>query len=315
MSHPSTPRAAISLERSVGVPERDTFRSERAETAASMQGDRPRLMWRATADSVTQWIKENSDADVKPEGAPCSLHPLHLHGCESTKWKQQKEKIHNLLLAPQQKLISMLNYSLRQMKDATINVYDWLGIEVWVIVSWGIEPDVCFRAVKTKHCLAIVMLFNYRSIVWLCREGHFCIDEGKKSRDSICEHKKEPAIWPFAWSTSAILSVLKLYKASHESRLSYSLLRYHICEYWCHHTSLISEIHHSPRLCNTLCACTLVIMPFVFSEAVIESEICRNECLADKLIVCSTQWVVHGSRQIELYLYLPQVTGMTWKWV
>lgn len=31
---------------------------------------------------------------------------------------------------------------------------------MWVIVSWGIELDVCLRAVKTKHCLVIVMHFN-----------------------------------------------------------------------------------------------------------------------------------------------------------
>lgn len=102
---------------------------------------------------------------------------LHLHGRESTYWKQKKtDDSQPSLPAPQRKLISMLNYSLCQMKDATINVYDWLGIEVWVIVSWGIELDVCLRAVKTKHCLAIVMHFNYYLIVRLCREGHFCID-------------------------------------------------------------------------------------------------------------------------------------------
>lgn len=71
-----------------------------------------------------------------------------------------------------------------------------------------------------------------------------------------------------------MLSILKLYKTSHESRLSY------ISEYWCHHTSLISEAHHSPRPCNTFSACILMIMPFVFSEAVIECEIYQNESLA-----------------------------------
>lgn len=37
------------------------------------------------------------------------------------------------------------------VKDATINVYERLGVEVWVIVSWRIELDVCLRAVTTKH--------------------------------------------------------------------------------------------------------------------------------------------------------------------
>lgn len=33
------------------------------------------LMWHATVDSVTHQIKENSDADVKAEGAMCFLDP------------------------------------------------------------------------------------------------------------------------------------------------------------------------------------------------------------------------------------------------
>lgn len=36
---------------------------------------------------------------------------------------------------------------------------------MWVIVSWGIELDVCLRAVKTKRRLAIVTHFNYYVIV------------------------------------------------------------------------------------------------------------------------------------------------------
>lgn len=36
---------------------------------------------------------------------------------------------------------------------------------MWVIVLWGVEPDVCLRAVKTKHGLAIVMYFNYYLVV------------------------------------------------------------------------------------------------------------------------------------------------------
>lgn len=44
------------------------------------------------------------------------------------------------------------------MKAATINVYDWLKIQVFVL--WGIDRDVCLRAVKTKRCLAIAVNFN-----------------------------------------------------------------------------------------------------------------------------------------------------------
>lgn len=113
---------------------------------------------RAAVDAVTpEEITENSDTDVKTRRVSVVLFcfvffldPLRGHGSRErpvTKWK-----IHNLVSQRLgTKLISMLNYSLCQMKDATINVYERLGVEVWVIVSWRIELGVCLRAVKTKH--------------------------------------------------------------------------------------------------------------------------------------------------------------------
>ena len=141
----------------------------------------------------------------------------------------------------------MLNYSLCQMKDATINVYDWLGIEVWIIVSRGIELAVCLRAVKTRRCLAIVMHFNYHLIVWLCREGHFLQRLRKKGHVTPVggkwdEGRLSDADRECPWNCI---------RGGHESRLSHSLCRYHICEHWWHHTSLISEINHSAGAFNT----------------------------------------------------------------
>lgn len=69
MSHPPTPRAAISLERSVGVFGRDTFRFDRTETTASMQGD-----WPVSCDESLQILslcESNGDGDLKPEGTLC----------------------------------------------------------------------------------------------------------------------------------------------------------------------------------------------------------------------------------------------------
>lgn len=160
------------LRGSVGVPGRDTFTFERAERAASVQAKR-----RTTADPVTRRIKGSRDADVKPGGAACFFWSLYLHGSWQLELKNNSAPNGRFISPLSQplsiKLISMLNYSLCQMKDATINVYDWLSIEVWVIVSWSIEPDVCVRAVTTKHRLAILMHFNYHLIVWLCPDWHF----------------------------------------------------------------------------------------------------------------------------------------------
>lgn len=64
-----------------------------------------------------------------------------------------------------------------------------------------------------------------------------------------------------------------------------------------------------------------MMMPFVFSKAVIESEIYWNECLAwMSVLQTNLLYVVHtvcssSTKQIELYLSLPQVPDMAWKWV
>lgn len=60
-----------------------------------------------------------------------------------------------------------LDYSLRQMNDGAINVYDGLGLEVGCIVPWSAELNVCSGAIKTSF--ASVLRFNYPLIV-----GHFC---------------------------------------------------------------------------------------------------------------------------------------------
>lgn len=53
------------------------------------------------------------------------------------------------------------------MKDAAINVYDWLGAEVCVTASWGIKQNVCLRLVKTTRRLVIVMHVDYDLIVFI----------------------------------------------------------------------------------------------------------------------------------------------------
>lgn len=50
-----------------------------------------------------------------------------------------------------------------------------------------------------------------------------------------------------------------------------------------------------------------MIMPFVFSEAVIESEIYQNECLAwMNVLQTNALYVVHSVKQIKLLLSLTQ---------
>lgn len=83
----------------------------------------------------------------------------------------------------QQKPISMPNYSLCQMKDATINVYEWLVAAVWVIVSRCIERLVCLRArngqapswgyhvVMFFFCFFLITL-NYLIMVWLIKKNN-----------------------------------------------------------------------------------------------------------------------------------------------
>lgn len=121
------------------------------------------------------------------------------------------------LTASQLKPISTLNYSLREMKDAAINVYEWSGIEVWVIVSWGIELGVCLRAVKTARGPAIVARFNYHSIVWSRRQRHFWTLLRQSHKTQFVGLRKRLS------SYTASGSVLKSNKGSLESPLSYSL--------------------------------------------------------------------------------------------
>lgn len=88
---------------------------------------------------------------------------------------------------------------------------------------------------------------------------HFCTYEAKVISLNL---------WKSEGCCHANAIVFKLQKARCESWPSYSLKRYYICEYLCHHTSLISEIHHSWGSFNSFWACTMMIMPFVFPDAV-----------------------------------------------
>lgn len=61
----------------------------------------------------------------------------------------------------------VLHYSLCQMNDGAINVYDRLDLKVGSIVPWSTELNVCLGAIKTSF--VSVLHLNYRLIV-----GHFC---------------------------------------------------------------------------------------------------------------------------------------------
>lgn len=156
--------------RSVGVPGRDTSRIERAGRAASMPAK-----WWATADSVIRQIKGNGDADVKPEGAPCLLAPYIFMVHESTNWKQpiREWKIYNLLCQP---FILVLNYILCQMKDATINVYDWLAIEVRGYCFMGHWAPHLFKGCKDEALSCRCHAFQLPLDCLIMWGGHFSTD-------------------------------------------------------------------------------------------------------------------------------------------
>lgn len=104
-----------------------------------------------------------------------------------------------------------------------------------VIVSWGIEPAVLFKGCKdaASSCL-LTTPFDY------CPEGQFCQvesesfpDESAKCHDTARGQPTHPPL--------------------PAGRRSHSLLRRHICEYWWHRTSLISETHHTREPAIDLC--------------------------------------------------------------
>lgn len=72
-----------------------------------------------------------------------------------------------VLRIPSASLGPVLDYSLCQMNDGAINVYDGLDLEVGSIVPWSTELNICLGAIKTSF--VSVLHFNYRLIV-----GHFC---------------------------------------------------------------------------------------------------------------------------------------------
>lgn len=94
MSHPPTPGAAISLERSVGVLKRDTFWFERAETAAPVRGQTGRAdvtSHRSFCHSVSQ--RKTARMLIRNQRGLFSSSS-HLHGCETEKrWNGWKQKM------------------------------------------------------------------------------------------------------------------------------------------------------------------------------------------------------------------------------
>lgn len=60
--------------------------------------------------------------------------------------------------SPQHPVGPVLDYSLRQMNDGAINVYDGLDLEVGSIVPWSTELNVCLGAIKTSlSCILITV--------------------------------------------------------------------------------------------------------------------------------------------------------------
>lgn len=134
---------------SVGVFSGDTFKFAKATDGGFHAGQ-------VTNQTVSHGkSKRKADADGIAERSPCC--------CDRYRKQRMSNCPLNLLSVPS----FLCCYCLGQMSDAAINVYDWLDLEVGVIVPRSTQLNVCLEAIKT--CVLFVLHFNY-----LLSVGHIC---------------------------------------------------------------------------------------------------------------------------------------------
>lgn len=133
-----------------------------------------------------------------------------------------------------------------------------VSLDIYIIASWSAEL-VCLRAAKTKHRLSVLFRrFNY---CWDCLTVQLMtfLHRVKKRPDSTL------------WVVLAEVC----------ESCCHSLSWYHILEYWCHHTSLVSEIHHSPGPCNYI-----FCLHADDDDAFCLFGVCNGECHSAKWASC-----------------------------
>lgn len=240
MSQPPNAQAALLLGRgSVGLSVKTFSNLIRAGTAASMQAQ-----WRASfCHSANQrygwrWCKTR-------RGSVFSWSLQHRLTAENggIKTISHSPSAATLLYAQLQFMSNerCRNYCLWLIKHRRVGYY-FMGHWAQCLFK-GLKYD-CHTFELPLDCLIM--------------SRHFCKYEAKVIS----------LLWKSERCCHAIAIVFKLQKARCESWPSYPLKRYHIFEYLCHHTSLISGIYHSWGSLNSFWACTMMIMPFVFSETV-----------------------------------------------